>query len=134
MLRFVLAMPSTAKGLRRQVLILAPLPVLHCASPPAVTNVAALPAAETPGSAATPSKARGLQSGRASPPLRGGRPESKTARFLALVIERHGELANIDPAHVSRICSDLAPQVGLNEGSARSALRPAVLAARGGAS
>ena len=62
------------------------------------------------------------------------RGESKTARFLALVAERYGDLAGIDPAKVSRICSDLAPQVGLNEGSARSALRPRVLAARGGAS
>ena len=52
-LRFVLAMPSTAKGLRRQVLILAPLPGTSTAAlSPAVTNVAALPAAETPGSAA----------------------------------------------------------------------------------
>jgi hypothetical protein len=61
------------------------------------------------------------------------RGESKTSRFLALVAERHGDLAAIDPARVSRICSDLAPQVGLNEGSARSALRPRVLAAQGGA-
>jgi len=62
------------------------------------------------------------------------RGESKTARFLALVAERYGDLASIDPAKVSRICSDLAAEVGLNEGSARSALRPRVLAARGGAS
>ncbi len=63
----------------------------------------------------------------------GGRSESKTARFLALVAERYGELSGIDPAKVARIAADLAPEVGLNEGSARSALRPRVLAARGGA-
>jgi hypothetical protein len=68
----------------------------------------------------------------------GGRPagrrgESKTARFVALVKDRYGDLAGIDPAKVSRICSELAPEVDLNEGSARSALRPLVLAARGGA-
>ena len=60
------------------------------------------------------------------------RGESKTARFLALVKDRHGELAGIDPAKVSRICSELAPEVELNEGSARSALRPLVLAANAG--
>jgi hypothetical protein len=67
-------------------------------------------------------------------PARRSRAESKTARFLALVAERYGELAAIDPAEVGRIATDLAPEVGLNEGSARSALRPRVLAARGGAS
>ena len=74
---------------------------------------------------------RASTAGRKPAATRGG---SKTARFLALVAERYGDLAGIDPAKVSRICSDLAPQVGLNEGSARSALRPRVLAARGGAS
>ena len=76
-------------------------------------------------------KPRAITAGRKPAVTRGG---SKTARFLALVAERHGDLAGIDPAKVSRICSDLAPQAGLNEGSARSALRPRVLAARGGAS
>ena len=63
---------------------------------------------------------------------RQARRESKTSRFLALVAERYGDLAGIDPAKVSRICSDLAPEVGLNEGAARSALRPRVLAAQAG--
>jgi len=62
-----------------------------------------------------------------------GRSESKTARFLALVAERYGELSGIDPVKVGSIAADLAPEVGLNEGAARSALRPRVLAARGGA-
>jgi Protein of unknown function (DUF2637) len=61
-----------------------------------------------------------------------GRGESKTARFLALVHERYGELAGIDPAKVSRIATDLAPEVGLNTGSARSALLPRVRAAQNG--
>jgi hypothetical protein len=60
------------------------------------------------------------------------RGENKTARFLALVREHHGDLAGIHPAMVSRICSDLAPQVDLNVGSARSALLPLVRAARAG--
>lgn len=54
------------------------------------------------------------------------RRESKTARFLALIAERHGELAGIDPANVSQICTDLAPQVDLDIGAARSALLPRV--------
>lgn len=136
-LRFVLAMPSTAKGLRRQVLILTPLPDASAAAfSPAVTDMAALPAApETPGSAAIPPADPEPEaqvkvtadSGRGRP-----RGESKTARFLALVEGRYGELAGIDPAKVSRICSELAPEAGLNEGSARSALRPLVIAAKAG--
>jgi hypothetical protein len=63
---------------------------------------------------------------------RRSRGESKTARFLALVKDRHGEFADIDPAKVSRICTDLAPEVGLNVGAARSALLPRVRAAHAG--
>jgi hypothetical protein len=65
----------------------------------------------------------------------GGRrplPGSKTGRFLALVADRHGPLALIPPGEVSRICTALAPQAGLDTGAARTALRKAVLAARGG--
>ena len=134
-LRFVLAMPSTAKGLRRQVLILTPLPAASRGEV-AAPNVAALPAAVTPGSAAIPPAGPEPEAqvkvttagGRGRP-----RGESKTARFLALVADRHGELGGIDPAKVARIAADLAPEVGLNVGAARSALRPRVLAARGGA-
>jgi hypothetical protein len=61
------------------------------------------------------------------------RGETKTARFLALVAERHGPLAAVPVAEVSKICSELAPQAGLNTGAARAALRRAVLAAQDGA-
>jgi hypothetical protein len=64
----------------------------------------------------------------ASGPRRG----SKTQRFLALVAERHGPLAQVPTGQVSRICTTLAPQVGLDTGAARTALRKAVLAARNG--
>jgi hypothetical protein len=60
---------------------------------------------------------------------RGG---TKTARFLALVTERHGPLAAIPLESVAKTSAALAPQVGLNTGSARAALRRAVLAARNG--
>jgi len=136
-LRFVLAAPTTAKGLRRQVLILTPLPGTSAATlSPAVTNtdVAPLPAApQTPGGAASPPA--GPEPERQVKVTTAGslrRPESKTARFLALVKDRHGELSGIDPAKVARIAADLAPEAGLNEGSARAALRPRVLAAQAG--
>jgi hypothetical protein len=133
-LRLLLAPPSTLKGFRSW--IVESCPVAPGRAAVTAPNVAVLPAAPvTPGSAAISStepeaRVNEGEPGRARRP----RGESKTAQFLALVIERHGKLANIDPAHVSRIASELAPEVGLNEGSARSALRPRVLAARGGAS
>ena len=111
---------SLAKGLRRQVLILTPLPA---ALSPATSDVPALPA--VPGSA-------GITSPDPQKSARRARGESKTARFLALVQERYGELGGIDPAKVSRICTDLAPEVGLHPGSARSALLPLVRAAHNG--
>jgi hypothetical protein len=60
------------------------------------------------------------------------RKTTKTARFLDLVTERHGVLAAIPLHRVARISADLAPQVALNTGAARAALRKAVLAARDG--
>ena len=62
----------------------------------------------------------------------GPRGATKTARFLALVTERHGPLAAIPLETVAKTSAALAPQVGLNTGSARAALRKAVLAARNG--
>jgi hypothetical protein len=66
--------------------------------------------------------------------LRGSaaRDGTKTARFIALVIKEHGPLAAIPVPAVSRISAAIAPQVGLNAGSARTALRRAVLAAQDG--
>ena len=46
--------------------------------------------------------------------------------------ERHGSLASIPLDRVARISADLAPQVDLNAGAARTALRKAVLAAHNG--
>ena len=60
------------------------------------------------------------------------RKATKTARFLDLVTERHGSLASIPLNRVAGISADLAPQLDLNTGAARSALRKAVLAARNG--
>ena len=55
---------------------------------------------------------------------------TKTARFLALVVAEHGPLAGIPLASVAPICAVSAPLVGLNAGSARTALRRAVLSAQ----
>ncbi len=60
------------------------------------------------------------------------RKATKTARFLDLVTERHGPLASIPLHRVAGISADLAPQLDLNAGAARTALRKAVLAARNG--
>jgi hypothetical protein len=110
-LRLALALPSTAAGLRRWLLLKTPLP--------AATAPSVAPAPER--------KAIGGRRGPA-----GRRAESKTARFLALVAERHGPLAGFPPEHVSRTCTELAPEVGLDVGAARTALRRAVLAAQDG--
>ena len=54
-------------------------------------------------------------------------------RFLALATERHGSLASIPLDAVASISADLAPLAGLHPGTARAALRKAVLTARNGA-
>ncbi|WP_300609129.1 hypothetical protein [Trebonia sp.] len=58
--------------------------------------------------------------------------QTKTARFLALVTERHGPLAVIPLAAVAKISAAVAPEAELNTGAARAALRRAVLAAQEG--
>ena len=69
----------------------------------------------------------------ASSPYPAGVPRpTKTARFLSLVAERHGDLASVPLDRVAGISAVLAPQVGLHPGAARTALRKAVLAARNG--
>ena len=60
------------------------------------------------------------------------RKATKTARFLDLVTERHGSLAQIPLGAVAGISTELAPQVGLHPATARAALRKAVLAAKNG--
>ena len=60
------------------------------------------------------------------------RKATKTARFLDLAAERHGSLASIPLDAVAGLSADLAPKVGLHPGTARAALRKAVLAAKNG--
>ena len=61
------------------------------------------------------------------------RKVTKTARFLAMAAERHGSLASLPLDAVAGISAELAPLVGLHPGTARAALRKAVLAAKNGA-
>jgi Protein of unknown function (DUF2637) len=70
--------------------------------------------------------------GRRPAPAPHPRKATKTARFLDLVTERHGSLAQVPLTRVAGISADLAPQLDLNTGAARTALRKAVLAARNG--
>ena len=71
--------------------------------------------------------------GRRPAPAPHPRKATKTARFLDLVTERHGSLASIPLGAVAGISAELAPLVGLHPGTARAALRKAVLAAKNGA-
>lgn len=60
------------------------------------------------------------------------RSGTKTARFLAEVQQRYGGLDGIGLDKVGRACTEIAPLVDLNVGSARTVLRTAILAAQAG--
>jgi hypothetical protein len=111
LLRLALAPLSTLAGFRRWV-------IDECPVAPG-RRLAGRPARAI--STSTPRRSR-----------RGPRNGTKTAQFLALVVERHGALATVPVTDVSRICTDLAPEIGLHAGAARTALRRAVLAEQNG--
>jgi hypothetical protein len=120
LLRLALAPASTLAGFRRWVLQECPVAPGRRAELPASQNVAALPAAPPPGSVATTKPAK-------TPRAQTPRGESKTARFRALVDARYPDgLHTLPPERVAKLCGELAPQVDLNEGSARSYLLPLV--------
>jgi hypothetical protein len=125
-LRLALAPVSTLAGFRAWV-------VTEC---PVAPGRRGLPGRRgMPDRRADPAVTVGRPAGSSVRSGRGSRPGNKTHRFLALAEERYGPLAQVPPGEVSPICTALAPQVGLNTGAARTALRAAVLAARdGGAS
>jgi hypothetical protein len=121
LVRFVLAPPSTAKGLRRWLLISAPLPT---ATAPEVTAAPAAPAIEAhvpDGTVHRPFARQATTNG-----------TSKTGTFLTLVTDTYGPLADLPLERVSRICTELAPKVELDCGAARTALRKAVIATQNG--
>jgi hypothetical protein len=61
----------------------------------------------------------------------GPRDGTKAARFIALVAEHHGPLTDFPVTDVSRVCTALAPEIGLDAGAARAALRKHILALQG---
>jgi hypothetical protein len=146
-IRFAVDRRGTAAGVRQAVLDATPLPR---AAVPAVLNDGDAradgdsPAVGAEASALKPTaKHRSPRpAGKAEPGDDGGEEErarsprrngTKTARFVALAQERYGPLSAFDLASVYRVSAELAPKVRLNTGSARAALRAAVLAAQDGA-
>lgn len=126
LLRLALAPASTLAGFRRWVLDEGPVaPGRKAVDHPSV--LLSLPAPAEPSRTAVSSAPLQRPANDQAP---GTKPGTKTARFLALVVRRYGPLAALAPADVSRVCAELAPQVGLNTGAARTALRREVLAAR----
>jgi hypothetical protein len=112
LLRLALAPVSTLAGFRAWVIAECPIAPGRCAPRPASS-----------------AKSKAFIPRRPAERTAGG---TKTARFLALVTDRHGPLAGVPLNNVSKICAALAPQAGLNAGAARTALRKAVLAAQNG--
>jgi hypothetical protein len=123
-LRLVMAPPSTLAGFRRWVLEECPVAPGRRSSPPALSALVPLAIAPAPKPAvARPGVWR---------PKAGMRAGTKTARFLTLVEERHGPLAAFPVEHVSRVCTALAPEVELDPGAARAALRKHVRSLQNG--
>ncbi len=116
-LRLAIAPVSTLKGARAAVLLATPVPALEA---PVLRM-----AIEPPGRDDREQDAE--LPGRRRPG--GHRDGTKTARFLELVTAEHGPLAEFDLSKVGAVAKELAPRAELHEGSARSALRTAVLAA-----
>jgi hypothetical protein len=108
-LRFLVDRKGTRAGIRAAILNATPLPELV--------------AGEDSGDRGTESRSRRRER------RQGRQGGTKTERFLALVRQRHGELAAIPLEQVSRIATSLAPDVGLHPASARTALLSAVRAA-----
>jgi hypothetical protein len=111
LLRLALAPASTLAGFRAWVLAECPVAPGRRARRPSPQAAAAR-----------------LRRGRGTHP----RKATKTARFLSLVAERHGDLSAVPLDRVAGISAALAPEVSLHPGAARSALRKAVLAAANG--
>ena len=124
-LRLILAPVSTLSGFRSWVIDECPVALgrrPNAASPVPGAQLTASPRTSTAGRpiARTPSNTAG------SP--------NKTQRFLALVADQYGPLADFPITNVSKVCTELAPEVDLNAGAARAALRRHVQAAQNGSS
>jgi hypothetical protein len=143
-LRLAVDRRGTASGVRQAILNATPLPEPPNRSHATSANQAGIEAATIQATELTalPGE-RQLAEGTApdqdhtGPTPSRSRPHrerqgTKTAQFLALVRNRHGQLAEIPLELAYRISAELAPEAGLHAGSARKALRQALLAAKGG--
>ena len=125
-LRFVLAAPSTATGMRRQVLIMTPLPGTSAGElPPATLNVSALTAAdETPVSADIPTvdpvpEAHAETAADREQPRGGSKRAQLIDAYEALqgTDDRYGDRSQVSP-----VARELAPGASLAWSSARTVL------------
>ena len=121
-LRFVLAMPSTAKGLRRQVLILTPLPDTSAAAlSPAVTERGRAACCRDAGQRGhhqpTPEPRAGHR-----PQARGGRSPSGPSSSRRMRRWPATMPATATGRRSSQVARELAAEVGMQWGSARTAL------------
>lgn len=121
LLRLALAPVSTLAGFRAWVLD-------ECPMAPGRRGASARAARPQP----TGTDDRAVPAPRARRTAAGSHAGTKTARFLALVADRHGPLAALSLDRVSRICTELAPEAGLDTGAARTALRRHVLSLQNG--
>jgi len=122
LLRLGIAPASTLTGFRAWVVEECPVAPGRRARPaPPAPRTEVAPHPVTAVTARSPATRRG-----------GTRAGTKTARFLALVAGRYGPLAGFPLAEVSRVSGELAPEVGLDPGAGRSALRRRVLSLRDG--
>jgi hypothetical protein len=131
LLRLLLAPASTVAGFRRWVIEECPIApgrrAVLAARPASVTSLTQR--RDNKAITRQPSSSPASRSG--SPPQ--ARPGTKTSQFLALVTERHGPLSQFPLASVSRASTELAREVDLDPGAARTALRRHVLAAQAAA-
>jgi len=147
LLRLAVDLRGTARGTRLAILNATPLPEAPQADDrqrptlPGTATAEAVRRSELtsrPGSsgAASGAASQQEQSSHLHPRSKKYRPrdDTKTTRFLALVQDKHGPLSGLPLPDVYRISLNLAPEAGIHAGSARKALRAAIIAAQDGAS
>ncbi len=125
-LRLALAPTSTLAGFRRWV-------IEECPVAPGRRATITAPRAKR----VTPDQSAAIIARPANPTARTRSDTgslTKTQRFLDLVASRYGSLSAVPITNVSKDCSELAPEVDLNVGAARTALRRRLLAAQNGSS
>jgi hypothetical protein len=111
LLRLAVAPPSTVRGARRALLNATPLPA--AAPKQAITSA--------PRPVRKPRRARVTKT-----------RVTKTQRLIDLVTERHGPLVDFPLTDVSKVATATAAEIGMHGGSARTALKAAVVAAQAG--